>query len=261
MTDSMNCTSAQDMFSALADGELDAVDVVRLESHLATCRGCEQEWRLFRESLAWLHEVRPVPAPSDLLVGIHAKLSRENPFITWLRDLFGSPLSALSSLAIIGIALFLWIGNDPATQAPASRMADTGSFTQSSPLPIVPTRLPSRQLQTIPTRTVAANTWPSSLSSHSSRLSAVPGFNPDYFITVRAPSPETRNLLYQRILSQNHWRVLPARNGTLLIYLEQQDLPHLQHTLAPHRLTLTQQPSWNNQKGALRAVNLRIETQ
>ena len=74
----MNCTSTQDMFSALADGELNAADVARIEGHLATCRQCRQEWHFFRESLDWLQEIQPVTAPTDLPIGIHAKLERKN---------------------------------------------------------------------------------------------------------------------------------------------------------------------------------------
>ena len=261
MTDSMNCTSAQEMFSALTDGELAAVDVVRIEGHLASCRHCAQEWHLFRESLVWLHDVRPVPAPSDLLVGIHAKLAHQNPVITWLRDLFGSPLSALSSLAIIGIALFFWVTNDTATQTPQGSMADAGSFSQSRSSATMPARLPTRRLQTMPTLNLASDNWSNNLSTTPYRLSALPTLSPDYSITVHAPSRETQNLLYQRILSQNHWRVQPARNGTLLIYLDEQDLSHLRHTLGPHRLTMTPHPSLAAKTGALRAVNLRIRSQ
>ncbi|MDH3392599.1 MAG: zf-HC2 domain-containing protein [Desulfobulbaceae bacterium] len=261
MTDSMNCTSAQEMFSALADGELDAADVVRIESHIATCSHCAQEWHLFRESLAWLHEVQPVHAPSDLLVGIHAKLAHKNPITTWLRDLFGSPLSALSSMAIITLALFFWVANDTPTQTPQGTMADAGAFSQNRPPATMPTRLPARQRQVTPTFNLASDSWSNNLSSTTARLSAIPGLTPDYSITVHAPSPETQDLLYQRILSQNHWRVHPARNGTLLIYLDEQDLSHLQHTLGPHRLTMTPQPSLNKRNGALRAVSLRVETQ
>lgn len=261
MTESMNCTSAQEMFSALADGELDAVDVVHLETHLATCRHCAQEWHLFKESLAWLHEIRPVPAPSDLLTGVHAKLGRENPVISWLRDLFGSPLSALSSLAVIGIALFFWIANDTTTQTPPRSMADAGAFSRGSSPTIIPSRLATGQLQTMPTINLASETWSNSFSSSPYRLSSLPGLAPDISITVHAPSPETQNLLYQRILSQNNWRVHPAPNGTLLIYLDRQDLTHLRHTLGPHRLTMSPQSALNDRAGALRAVSLRIETE
>ncbi len=257
----MNCTSAQDMFSDLADDELAAVDVVRIEEHLATCRQCAQEWGYFKKSLAWLQEVQPVAPPADFLIGINAKLDREFPITTWLRDLFGSPLRTLSSLTVVGLALFFLIANDNANPPPLGHMADTGSFTHSQSATNQPTRLLSRQLKTIPAISHTSATWSNNVQANPYRLAPLPTFTPDIAITVHAPSAETRNLLYQRLVSQKHWRVHPVRNGTLLIYLNEREIPHLRHTLAPHRLTMTPKTSLRAQAGQLRSVSLNIETQ
>ncbi|MDH3360213.1 MAG: zf-HC2 domain-containing protein [Desulfobulbaceae bacterium] len=252
MTNSINCDSSQDLFSALADGELDVIEIARIEDHLKTCRQCAKEWQLFKEGLAWLHEVEPVSAPADLLTGIYAKLERSNPITNWLQDLFGSPFRALSSLAVIGIALFFWIANDASNHTPAGSMADAGAINQP--------RIPVRQLQTIPVVNRASRSREYSPATSTYRLSRLPIFSPDISITVHAATDEAKERLCKRIASQNQWHIQPVQGG-LLIYLNEQEIPHLQHTLAPHRLTMVTHPSINTQKRRLRTVNLRISTQ
>lgn len=253
MTAPMNCTQTQNMFSALADNELDAAETGRIKEHLATCPHCAQEWHFFRESLTWLHETESVPAPADLLVGIHAKLEQTNPFIDWLRDLFGSPLRSLSSLTAIAIAIFFWA-------APHDTQHQTQPNTIVAARSVAKPRLPGQQLNTISVMNRPAKTWASSPSAPPYHLLAPPTLTPDINITVHTASHDAKNYLYQRLASQNRWQIHPVQNG-FLIYLDEQDLHHLTHALAPHRLTLSQHPSpIDATTKKLRTVNLRIET-
>ncbi|MDH4322375.1 MAG: zf-HC2 domain-containing protein, partial [Desulfobulbaceae bacterium] len=218
----MNCTNAQELFSALADGELDPANIARMESHLATCRDCTREWRLFTESLAWLHEVKPVPAPPDLLVGVHAKLDRGNPLLTWLHDLFGSPLRALSSMAVIGLAFFLWVSQpDIARQMPANPFSDSGLFSQSRTPTNPLARFLNPPLEITPAMNSGREPWTNNFAAQPYRLPALPAITPDLAITVHAPSRETRAHLYQRLAAQDRWRIHPGNDGTLLIFLNE----------------------------------------
>ncbi len=263
MTNPMNCTTVQELFSALADGELDTANIARMESHLATCRHCTREWRLFTESLAWLHEVKPVPAPPDLLIGIHAKLDRTNPLATWLHDLFGSPLRALSSMAVIGLAFFLWVSQpDIATHAPSNSMADAGGvFSQSRTAANPPARFLNPPLEITPAMNTGSEVWTNNFATQPYRLPTLPTITPDLAITVHAPSRETRAHLYQRLAAQDRWRIHADSDGTLFIFLNEEDIPHLQHTLAPHLLTMTPRSSGGDGENSLRTVSLLIKSQ
>ena len=256
MTEPMNCTETQNLFSTLADSELDAAAVGRLEEHLATCRHCAQDWRLFKESMALLQEIEPVAAPADLLMGIHAKLEQTNPLIDWLRDLFGSPLRSLSSLSAIAIAIFFWA-------APHNNTIQTASNTIANNVgDITRTRSLIPQLKTISVMNPASRTWADSSSTPPYHLLVPPSLTPDIAITVHATSRAARNRLYQRLSMQKHWRIHSVRDG-LLIYLAEQDLHLLRHTLAPHRFTILAPPHPPVKAGGrrLRAVSLHIETQ
>jgi len=249
----MNCTTTQDMFSAMADGELNTTDVNRFENHLATCHHCKQEWHFFKESLVWLQEIEPVAAPTNLLPGIHAKLERTNPITDWLRDLFGSPLRSLSSLTAIGIAIFFWVAPQNNTNQPIKNIvANAGDVTR--------TRSPIPPLNTISVMNRSSRTWEDSSSTPPYHLLVPPALTPDIAITVHSTSREARNRLYQRLSSQNRWRTHPVKGG-MIIYLAQQDLGLLQHTLAPHRLTLAPHPPLLNGDRRLQVVSLRLEAQ
>ena len=254
MIEPMDCTTTQNMFSALADGELTGADVHRMEDHLATCHNCAREWRLFKESLALLHAIEPAAAPGDLLIGIHAKLDQTNPVIDWLRDLFGSPLRSLSSLTAIAIAIFFWAApQNNNNQTAPNILANNGAVTKS--------RSSAPQLKTISVMNNNSRTWANSASAPPYQLLAPPTLTPDIAITVHTASQEAQEHLYQRLASLNRWRIHHVRGG-LLIYLDKQDLHLLQHTLAPHRLTLAAHPPLTpNGDKRLQAVNLRIESQ
>lgn len=253
MTNYINCNSTQEMFSALADGELGVTELDLIKSHLATCSQCAEEWRLFKASLDWLHEVETVPAPADLLVGIYAKLDRGNPLTNWLQDLFGSPLRALSSMAVIGIALFFWVAND------VTNHNHTGGIIASSDS-VNQIGAPSRQIKTIPVVSQSTSNWRNNSAASPYRLSTTQIFSPDVSITVHAANDDAKERLYQRLVSHDQWRIQPIPGG-LLICLNEQDIPHLQHTLAPHQLQLTPTQSRNGRTGKLRTVSLRITTQ
>jgi len=247
MTDLTSCSSIQNMFSSYLENELDAAATARLKEHLAICPTCHNEWQLFEESLRWLKALQPEPVPAGFLPGIHDKLSRSRSPMAWLRGLFTPPTLAISSLTALGaLLLFLAMPHNPTTPVRGTS-GDLASTRPTGSTPRFPT--PEVRLQTLPVMNYAAQfaahrpgqTITTLVSTPMPRTAAESlAVRPDLSITVHTTSEESQALLYDRLLTQNRWRVAPApRSGMILVFLDASELPTLRHALAPHQVTLT----------------------
>ena len=73
----MDCPNCQELFSEYADRTIEESLLPHLEAHLADCPECASEWKYFADTLDWLKKMH-IPAPEDLLEGIHLKLGASN---------------------------------------------------------------------------------------------------------------------------------------------------------------------------------------
>ncbi len=108
MTIPKECLRFQAMFSAWSDHELDPETTSMLKSHVNSCAECSSEWEAFQKTLEWLNAVEPVPAPSDIIVGIHEKLGRKSLFSRLVERLRqAQPLNLSLSAAAVTIVVAL----------------------------------------------------------------------------------------------------------------------------------------------------------
>jgi len=105
------CPDKQLLLHALADGELDAGNVLALEAHVVTCAGCAAELVAIREVKARLRSTRPgYAAPSGLLDRVEAAIDdsarppprRRAGLETWV---LGGGMGAIAA----GLALFAFL--------------------------------------------------------------------------------------------------------------------------------------------------------
>ena len=108
MTTPKECLRFQAMFSAWSDHELDPETTSMLKSHVNSCAECSSEWEAFQKTLEWLSAVEPVPAPSDIIVGIHEKLGRKSLFSRLVERLRQTqPINLSLSAAAVTIVVAL----------------------------------------------------------------------------------------------------------------------------------------------------------
>ncbi|HZS49555.1 MAG TPA: zf-HC2 domain-containing protein [Bryobacterales bacterium] len=102
----------RDNLEGYLSGNLDSATLGEVESHLAECSGCRQEWIVLRQSAEAIRSLRPPLAMDwDLAPGFYARVmerideEREIPFWAMLLDpAFGRKLvfACLMLLALLG---------------------------------------------------------------------------------------------------------------------------------------------------------------
>ncbi len=107
----MDCNELNVMLNAYADGELDALTMARMESHLQTCGACQQRLRAQMDLRAAIKTATPYfKAPASLRNRIHAELHKKEKS-RWLDYLntwrWPSMGAALSSVVLFGASLVL----------------------------------------------------------------------------------------------------------------------------------------------------------
>ncbi len=261
MTEPTTCTAIQEMFSARQGNELAPAAVSRFEQHLAGCPACAKEWAYFQESQRWLAALPAAPVPANFLPGIHAKLARPSGFTAWLAALHHRrPTLAISSLAALAMLLLFLSPARHLTPTPSEQLAENimapatsrpALPPPSSPAPQLALEEPIRPIVPVAQNSFALFTADRAVQDLTSyRLTRTPTampqtyadtvpVRPDLSFTVHAASRESQALLYDRLLTQTHWRVAPApRSGMLFLFMDAGDLPLLRHSLAPHRVTV-----------------------
>lgn len=276
MNDIMQCSHAQNLFSAYFDADLDPAATKLLEKHLASCALCKKEWSYFEKTMHLVHEELRVTAPPDILSGVHRKLSRTNPlkaFWYWLRE-FDFSLSvpaAAATVAIVFVAAvtvkFVYLGQKNPLVAFTNRStvastAETGDR-QTPPRTIPQTKFTtstSRQFPSImqhPERLSHPQMLvPFEFMDNEGRLSQnIPGVLPPYgllpgaphdfglipdiIVTVRASTPNMQTSLYKNLVRSKDWKVQRHDDKLIFVFVRPEDLIKLQQTMEAEGISLT----------------------
>src|SRR5437762_80475 len=73
----MLCREYQEFFSDLYDGDLASERRADLESHLVSCSPCQDEYKIFKESLAALQGMGEVPASDKFAARVRYAISQD----------------------------------------------------------------------------------------------------------------------------------------------------------------------------------------
>jgi len=84
----MKCAGIKQLLSEYVDGVLDAQTKERLEEHLSTCVGCQQELKELETLIGELKAVESFNAPSDFLDRLHEKIEPRFSFGKIIKTLF-----------------------------------------------------------------------------------------------------------------------------------------------------------------------------
>jgi len=107
----MNCEQARPLIAAYADGELDAIRILEMETHVQTCPACTRAWRelqQLKKSVRQESLYHPAPAAlrRSVLVELKAQTrpAPERSFWPWLKL-----APAFSATAVICLAALLTV--------------------------------------------------------------------------------------------------------------------------------------------------------
>ena len=105
----MNCSMAEERFSAYLEDELDYQTIKEFESHLSTCNSCKTEFAVFRKSVNLLHQMPRIEPSFEFDRNLQSKIAdfEVDKVPTW-RQILGS-LRARRVWAFGGIAAILLI--------------------------------------------------------------------------------------------------------------------------------------------------------
>ncbi|MDH5298947.1 MAG: zf-HC2 domain-containing protein [Desulfobulbaceae bacterium] len=267
MIDQQPCHAIQEMFSALVDHELDADASAQIKAHLAACPHCALEWHSFSESCRLLKGVAMQPVPADFLPGIHGKLAGPRPLLPRFLEIFSHPSLPLSSLAtagalIIAVTLF-HSALSPSGHTDATPERQTAEYAMTPMVTVgmeENTRQAMEAMNSLRPSPVSFSVAPPSTLPGDTVIDMVP-IGPDLTILVHASTRESQAHLYRRLLSQNHWRIHPTRHGTLIVFLDAEDLPSLRHALVPHRVAVEMVPSRANDLPASGPMTVALRLQ
>jgi len=125
----MDCNELNVMLNAYVDGELDALTMARMESHLQTCAACQRRLREHMDLRAAVKTATPYfKAPASLRTRIHAQLHKTEKS-RWLDYLntwrWPSMGAALSSVVLFCVSVVLVL-NTPSTHDLVAREVIAG---------------------------------------------------------------------------------------------------------------------------------------
>jgi hypothetical protein len=189
----MDCGQIQSLYTACTDQELDEQNILLFKKHLEACPHCRREWEDFREILRRLKAVESLPAPSDLLPGIHEKLARRSlgqRLERAFHKIF-APISltagASAMAAAVLIAFFINTGSAPRPDSPVTPFPE-GMALQESNSASLP----------IPIATIPASLDPGMTRRPAGQLSLTPSI----FSGQTADGDRSAHLFYQSLLSR-----------------------------------------------------------
>lgn len=110
----MECEEVRNRFSALLEEELSSPEEREMRDHLASCPGCDREWRQFVKTMDWLHSAEDEEVPQDFQAGIYRKMEERKGAVqeTGTRGFlmppsFRLPIQAVAMVAIVFLVLYL----------------------------------------------------------------------------------------------------------------------------------------------------------
>jgi hypothetical protein len=267
----MDCNKIQELFTSYVDGDLDNSIVTLFDDHLDNCANCKVEWSFFNKTVHYLAAMEKLTAPSDLLMGIHEKMERQNQGLFsrlwqgWQN--VDMSMSWQTGTAIIAIAfsamaiIKTFPLQDPGQgAAPQTQIAQT----QQKANGIQPNRkifrLPSesffagdspRFTETSPRLSYATNrAGAGSLSGQGpsqslyevfTRIHSIPDngltklYRPDMAVSTETLSFARKNSLYKQITADTGWHS-ETHDDELLIFVRPKQLPRLQQLFARHKI-------------------------
>lgn len=97
----MQCHETIELFTRYRDGDLDAATRREVETHLASCAHCREEFAAIDAVVASLHELKPEPLPATLPVAIRSRLHApaERPRAVLVR--WALPTAAAAALVVV----------------------------------------------------------------------------------------------------------------------------------------------------------------
>jgi anti-sigma factor RsiW len=148
----MNCRSAETLFSAFLDDELNQAERRDFESHLLGCRRCSQSLREMKGAMALVLDASAAAAAEtsphfedDLMVRIRSGEAMRPSVVEWLHGLLTPvrlrPLFVVGAGAcavFVAVVLFQGNSNSKNTPAMAARETGPGSVATSPATPAAP---------------------------------------------------------------------------------------------------------------------------
>ncbi len=126
----MKCKRAIDLIPLAAGGDLDAEDLVAVETHVSSCLPCYRELQRFRAALAPLREMRERGTlPKDLLCDVlsavdsaRERVGGEAPLVS---GGFVRRAAAIAAVVILGVFAGSWFARHDAVVDPPTRIASS----------------------------------------------------------------------------------------------------------------------------------------
>jgi len=91
----MECNYYKEQFSAFIDDELDEEEAKDFKAHILKCRGCAEQFRVFRKAQDLLLLLERKEAPCRLWDGIEGQIIREEEPVYTFFQMLGEPLEPL----------------------------------------------------------------------------------------------------------------------------------------------------------------------
>ncbi len=108
----MECLKIRELLSDYMDGILDEEAKVKVEEHLLTCKGCQEELAFLKTLVEELGSLDSVDAPADFLENLHERMEKSSRFSRIMRKLFVPwrikiplELATAAAMAVLVIAI------------------------------------------------------------------------------------------------------------------------------------------------------------
>ena len=98
----MDHDRARELFTAYHDEELSSSEVEELESHLAACKECSEEWDTYRRTMEEISGLHKFAAPGCMTEAVEQKIKRRSK-----GRFFGEQRSFSTQFAIVSFILIL----------------------------------------------------------------------------------------------------------------------------------------------------------
>jgi hypothetical protein len=107
----MKCININELMSAYIDNEINEVDKVKFEKHIAQCPQCKEEYELLKDVVLKCSEIDEVELPEDFREELHSKLmkakvTKTNKFTEFMRkNSWKTGAGAVAAVLILAISL------------------------------------------------------------------------------------------------------------------------------------------------------------
>jgi predicted anti-sigma-YlaC factor YlaD len=130
----MECSEAERLLGAFVDGELERIQHLDVETHVADCSTCNKATDAAIKLRQSIHMYKPVyKTPPELKATIRAVLRKESESEReWLIKRRRPLLYAAAVLVVCLLCVSAWMAASPPQRSRADRPGDLGSFTFAS---------------------------------------------------------------------------------------------------------------------------------